>query len=133
MSHRFSISVTMAVLLALIVSSVAMAAVRTNVPDYAPGSNVTLSGGGGSAGFQGGETVNVSVSGPNNQALSCSDVAASDGTWSCQVTVGSDPADAGTYTYTATGATSGATQDGSFTVTAPPPPPTVEPTQAPTA
>lgn len=132
MSHRFSFSVTLAVILALVLSTVAMAAVKTDQPDYNPGSTVTISGDNSdNAGWQAGETVNVAVSGPNGQSLSCSVVVASDGTWSCQVTLSSDPADAGNYTYTAAGATSNASQDGSFTVTAPPP--TFEPSPVPTA
>jgi outer membrane biosynthesis protein TonB len=58
------------------------------------------------------------------------------GAWSCQVTLPSDESAAGYYEFTATGQTSGVSESGAFTVTAPPPPavdPTPEPTQEPTA
>ena len=119
-------------LLALVLSSVAAAAIRTGQDDYAPGSAVTISGDNSDgAGFQAGESIHVDVSGPDGQSLSCDATADSEGAWSCDVTVGSDASAAGTYQYTATGAEFGVSQNGSFTVSAPPP--TVEPTQQPTA
>ncbi|MEO7839411.1 MAG: PxKF domain-containing protein [Anaerolineales bacterium] len=110
----------------------ALAMPTAAVPDYPPGSVVTISGDNSDgAGFAPAETVHVDVSGPNGSALACDATADDIGAWSCQVTVSSDDSAAGDYSYIATGETSGASQNGSFTVTAPPPP-TVEPTQEPT-
>jgi len=94
---------------------IAQAAVTTDKPDYAPGSTVTISGDNSDgAGYLAGETVHVDVSGPYEYTASCEGVADGDGAWSCQVTLRDDDSADGTYSYTATGQTSGVSQDGTF-------------------
>jgi trimeric autotransporter adhesin len=123
------------ILLQAVMPIPALAMAGTDLPDYTPGSVVTISGDNSDgAGFLPGENVHVDVSDPDGAALSCDAAAGEDAAWSCQVTLPSDAAE-GEYSYAATGQGSGASQSGSFTVTAPPPPsiePTQEPTQAPT-
>jgi hypothetical protein len=116
MKHRFSISLTIAMVLALVVTSLATAAVWTDKPDYSPGEVVTISGDNSDgAGFAAGETVNVDVSSPNGYSASCDAVADDFGAWSCQVTLAGDESAIGEYAYTATGQTSGVSQSGTFT------------------
>jgi hypothetical protein len=92
------------------------AAVRTDQSSYAPGATVTISGDNSDgAGYTSGETVDVAVSGPEEYASSCSATAALSGAWSCQVTLDSQSSAIGSYSYTATGQTSGVSQSGSFT------------------
>jgi VCBS repeat-containing protein len=96
--------------------SVAGARVWTDQEDYAPGSVVIISGDNSDdAGFLPGETVIVSVSGPNGYAETCEAVADAAGAWSCQVTLWDDETAVGDYVYTAAGQTSGVTQSGQFT------------------
>src|SRR5438132_5703182 len=93
----------------------ATAAVSTDQPTYAPGSTVTISGDNSDgAGYLEGETVDVGVSGPGEAAYSCSAGAGGSGAWSCQVTLASGASAVGSYAYTATGRTSGVSQEGSF-------------------
>jgi len=100
---------------ALMVSAVAGAAVWTDQQDYAPGSVVTISGDNSNdAGYLPGETVVVSVSGPNGYEASCEAVADENGAWSCQVTLWDTDLAQGTYTYTATGQLSGTSESGTF-------------------
>jgi len=77
---------------------------------------VTISGDNSNgAGYLAGEAVHVDVSGGSGYSSSCDAVADAAGAWSCQVTLSSDAAVAGgSYTYTAKGATSGATESGTF-------------------
>src|SRR3990170_790451 len=97
-------------------TSLAFASVSTDQPDYAPGSVVTISGDNSNgAGYLAGETVAVSVSGPNGYAASCEGLADDNGAWSCQVTLWDSELAEGEYSYTATGLTSGVSETGSFT------------------
>jgi hypothetical protein len=77
--------------------------VASDKGDYSPGSVVTITGDNSNGvGYVPGNTVNVSVSGPNGWTSSCSATVGTDGSWSCQVTLSSDPTVAvGTYSYTA--------------------------------
>lgn len=89
--------------------------VGTDQPDYAPGSTVTISGDNSDrVGYQPGETVHVSVTGPNGYAATCDGTAGVDGAWSCQVTLDPTGAAVGDYAYTATGAASGTHETGTF-------------------
>lgn len=109
----------------------ALAMTTTDQSDYAPGSLVTISGDNSDAvRYTAGGTVHVDVTGPNGYSASCEATADENGAWFCRVTAGDSD---GVYSYTATDQTSLASESGSFTVTAPPPPPTAEPTQPPTA
>ncbi|MDQ3004666.1 MAG: hypothetical protein M3R47_04695 [Chloroflexota bacterium] len=64
----------------------ALAMPTAAVPDYPPGSVVTINGDNSDgAGFAPAETVHVDVSGPNGSALSCDATADDNGAWSCQV------------------------------------------------
>lgn len=93
-------------MVALLAVGSAAAWVDTDQDDYAPGSVVTISGGnddGGAPGYVAGNEVNVAVSGPNGWSSTCSATIAEGGSWSCTVTLDSDPAVAvGDYSYTAT-------------------------------
>lgn len=94
----------------------AMATVWTDQVDYSPGSIVTISGDNSdNAGYQSGETVNVSVNGPYNYDSKCSGTTDVNGAWSCQITLSSDYTAEGNYTYTAVGQISKVTQSGTFT------------------
>jgi hypothetical protein len=94
----------------------AAAAVSTDQPSYAPGSTVTISGGNSDgARYAPGEAVRVVVSGPSSYAASCTATADGSGAWSCQIALASDASAIGSYSYTATGETSGVSQTGSFT------------------
>jgi hypothetical protein len=93
----------------------AFGSVRTDQDDYAPGSVVTISGDNGNgAGYLPGETVRVDVSGPNGYASSCEGVADDAGAWSCQVALWDSLDAVGSYSYVATGLTSGVTETGAF-------------------
>ena len=93
----------------------ALAYVETDKAEYAPGSVVTISGDNSDyVGYVAGETVDVTVSGPNGYASECSGVADVNGSWSCQVTLWGTDAAIGMYTYTATGQSSGITESGTF-------------------
>jgi hypothetical protein len=90
-----------------IVASVATASVWTNQSDYSPGSTVTISGDNSNgAGYVPDNTVNVAATNTDTGwSDSCSATVADDGTWSCDLTLSSDPSEAvGSYTYTATSA-----------------------------
>ena len=96
-----------------------VATVRTDQADYAPGSVVTISGDNSNfdvgAGYLPDESVHVDVYGPNGYYATCEAVAGADGSWSCQVTLWDSPLAVGDYSYTATGLTSGTTENGTFT------------------
>lgn len=117
---RFSGAVLCGFLLATVLATVGVtapadAAVSTNQADYSPGSTVTISGDNSDgAGWLAGETVNVQVNGPVGFTASCSAVADSTGSWSCQITLGTTVDSIGAYSYTATGGTSGTSQTGTF-------------------
>jgi PKD domain len=100
---RFAL-VTAVLVGALTVAGLAFGAVTTDQPDYAPGSVATISGDNSNgAGYVPGNTVDVTASGGVGWSDSCSATVAGDGTWSCTVTLSSDPAVAvGSYSYTAT-------------------------------
>jgi hypothetical protein len=103
---------------AAILVGIAGAAVWTDRPDYSPGSTVTISGDNrDGAGYLGGETVHVDVSGPNDWTATCDGQAADDesAAWSCQVTLADNDDAIGDYEYTATGLDSGVTESGTFT------------------
>jgi hypothetical protein len=97
-------------------ATVAQAAVWTDQTDYPPGSVVTIHGDNSDgAGYQAGETVNVVVNQPNDITQTCDGTADDSGAWSCQITLGTGIAAVGSYSYTATGQTSGVSQNGTFT------------------
>jgi hypothetical protein len=116
---RMKSALVLAVSLALLWTSVAVAAVRTDQVDYAPGSVVTISGDNSNfaegEGYFPGETVHVDVSGPSGWTATCDAVADEAGGWSCQVTLADGPEAVGEYAYTATGLDSGTTESGTFT------------------
>jgi hypothetical protein len=92
----------------------------TDQQDYSPGSVVTISGNdnnlnGNNIGFLTGETVFVSVQGPNGYTATCEAIADSYGAWSCQITLWASNLAVGDYTYTATGLTSGVSVTSTFT------------------
>src|SRR5215469_6584715 len=94
----------------------AQAAVWTDQTDYPPGSVVTIHGDNSdAAGYQPGETVHVDVNDPNGSTQSCDATVDDSGAWSCQITLGTGIAAVGSYSYTATGQTSGVSQSGTFT------------------
>ena len=139
MNNKFLNALTIAViLLQSLLPIPALAMASTDQSDYAPGSVVTINGDNSDgAGFVAGEVVHVDVTGPNAYAAACESVSNESAFWFCQVTVPEGADAAGSYSYTATGQTSLASQSGTFTVTAPPPTeppadPTEEPTQQPT-
>src|SRR5689334_12804970 len=90
--RRFSILVVTLVG-ALIAAAVSFGAVTTDQQDYSPGSIVTISGDNGNgAGYVAGSTVDVAASADNGLwSDACSATVAEDGTWSCTVTLSSDP------------------------------------------
>jgi hypothetical protein len=103
--------------LALVLTvGIGQAAVWTDKADYSPGEVVTINGDNSDgAGYAAGETVQVDVSGPSGYTSSCNGVADSSGAWSCQVTLNADASAVGSYSYTATGQTSGVSESGTFT------------------
>ncbi len=102
-------------LLAVTAGSVS-AAVWTDQADYVPGSVVTISGDNSDgAGFLAGETVLVSVLGPNGYSATCIGTVDDSGAFTCQITLWNSDLAVGDYTYTATGGASGVTQAGAFT------------------
>src|SRR3990172_12446358 len=115
--RNLALGLSLAVALSLLVAPLkALAAVWTDLPDYAPGSVVTISGDNSDgAGYLAGETVYVDVNGPNGYTATCEAVADDNGAWSCQVTLWDSELAVGEYTYTATGQTSGVSQSGTFT------------------
>ncbi len=112
---RTSVLLVFLLLMALCART-ASAMVWTDQQDYAPGSIVILSGDNSDgAGYLAGETVVVSVSGPNGYAASCAAVADETGAWTCQVLLWADERAEGYYSYTATGQSSGTIDTGQFT------------------
>jgi hypothetical protein len=113
---RFTVALQALLLMAMLVlPALTSAAVWTDQADYAPGSVVTISGDNSDgAGYVPAETVNVVVTGPNGYQESCSATADETGAWSCQVTLWNNSNALGDYSYTATGAESGVSQNGSF-------------------
>jgi len=103
---KLSVILILAMMLTMVISTVASAEVWTDQEDYAPGSVVTLGGNNdenGAPGYVEGNSVDVVVSGPNDWTAACSGTVAADGAWSCTITLDSDPAIAvGDYSYTAT-------------------------------
>src|SRR5262245_46928381 len=95
---------------ALIAVPTALADVWTDQADYTPGSPVTIHGSGYSA-FEG---INIEVTAPYGQVSGTTD-ADPDGAFQWSFGLPSDDSAVGTYTYTATGVTSGISQSGSFT------------------
>ncbi len=100
-------------------TSLPIANIWTDLPDYSPGSVVTISGNDNSlnntnVGFLAGETVHVDVTGPNGYAATCDGIADSFGKWSCQITLWASDLAGGSYTYIAVGLTSGISISGSF-------------------
>ena len=116
MKNKFLNALVIAMVLFHAVAPIsALAWVGTDEPEYSPGSDVTISGDNSdNAGYQAGETVHVDVSGPNGYTAACEGIADTNGAWSCQVTLRSDSSAVGTYTYTATGLSSGVSQSGMF-------------------
>lgn len=101
---RFAL-ITAVLVGALVTAAVAFGAVTTDKQDYTPGSVVTISGDNSNgAGYVAGNAVSVAATADNGPwADSCSATVADDGTWSCTVTLSSDPAVAvGSYSYVAT-------------------------------
>ncbi|HSR20909.1 MAG TPA: MBG domain-containing protein, partial [Anaerolineales bacterium] len=131
MKQRVLAGLSLALVLVMALGpAAAFAAAQSDQPDYAPGAVVTISGDNSDgAGYLPDETVTVDVTGPSDISLSCEAAVGADGAWSCAVTLPDSADAAGDYGYTAAGQSSGASQGGSFTVTAPPA--TEEPTQAP--
>jgi hypothetical protein len=107
---KFWNATTLALVLALLIAPLASAAVWTDKDDYAPGSTVTIFGGNdadGLPGYKEGDLVNVAVSGPSDPAVAASAcesvLVGAGGSWSCTLTLWSDPSLAvGSYFYTAT-------------------------------
>src|SRR5262245_20273034 len=95
---------------ALIAVPTALADVWTDQADYTPGSPVTIHGNGYSA-FEG---INIEVTAPYGQVSGTTD-ADPEGAFQWSFGLPSDDSAVGTYTYTATGVTSGISQSGSFT------------------
>jgi hypothetical protein len=94
-------------------------AAGTSLGDFAPGSVVTVSGNNaGAAGWTAGETVHVAATAPDGSIVSGDATADDAGAWSCGLSLAGD-AVTGDYSYTAAGLTSGVSQSGTFTVTAP--------------
>jgi hypothetical protein len=67
------------------------------------------------AGYQAGEEVTVTVTEPEGGTTSCSASADTTGAWSCPIVLAADDSAVGSYSYTATGRSSGVSQSGSFT------------------
>jgi len=116
MKRKLYTAFALAVIFAMAMTSLALAAVWTDKPDYSPGEVVTISGDNSDgAGFLAGETVHVDVLGPNGYVSACDATADDNGAWFCQVTLWNTLDAVGTYLYTATGQISGVSQDGTFT------------------
>ena len=116
MKRSLNIAFTLAVILSLMINSVALAYVSTDQPDYSPGSVVTISGDNSDGvGFQAGEGIHVDVTGPNGYISACDTTADENGAWSCQVNLWDDASAVGSYSYIATGLASNVSQNGVFT------------------
>ena len=117
-NHKIIYILVLTAALALALTSIAMANVWTDQPDYAPGSMVTISGDNSdNAGYVSGEEVQVEVWGPNGYHEFCNPpgVADDNGAWSCLVTLWDNELALGNYNYAATGQRSGVSQSGIFT------------------
>lgn len=100
----------------LLTAGIALGTVSTDQEDYSPGSVVTIDGDNSNgAGYLAGETVSVTVQGPNGYTASCEGAADEAGAWSCQVTLWDTYLAWGEYSYTATGQVSGVSESGAFT------------------
>jgi len=105
-SKRMQAVLAITVILTLVVPWTAFAAVWTDQADYYPGSVVTISGDnsdGDGHDYVPGETVQVSVAGPNGYSSSCAPTVDDAGAWSCQVTLWDSDLAVGAYNYTASG------------------------------
>ena len=109
----------LALALLLVGASASFAAVWTDQPDYAPGSQVTIHGDNSdAAGYFAGEPVFVEVWGPNGFRVSSepnNPTVDTNGAWSWQFTLWNSENAVGEYRYTATGRTSNVSQSGTFT------------------
>jgi hypothetical protein len=109
-------SFSIAMILLLLINSLALAYVSSDQEDYSPGSVVTLFGDNrDDVGFFAGETILVQVFGPNGYSAECFAISDDAGAWSCQVTLWDSYLAIGEYTYIATGLSSGISQSGVFT------------------
>lgn len=87
----------------------------TDQKDYFPGSVVTISGDNADgAGYTAGESVNVTVSGPNGYSAACTATVNALGAWSCQVTLMASDSAIGSYSFIAA-SSSGIVREGNFT------------------
>jgi hypothetical protein len=83
--------------------------------DYFPGSVVTISGDNADgAGYSSGESVKVTVSGPNGYSAACTATVNALGGWSCQVTLWASDQAVGSYSFVAA-SSSGIVKEGTFT------------------
>lgn len=113
-SDRLWTAMALAIVLTLALPWAAFAAVWTDLPDYSPGSVVSIFGDNSDgAGYVPGESVYVEVLGPNGYAAACEGIADAAGAWSCQVTLWDNELAIGEYSYTATG--QNVTEAGTFT------------------
>ena len=118
-STKILVTLVLALGLVLAGASATFAAVWTDQPDYAPGSQVTIHGDNSDgAGYLAGELVSVEVWGPNGFHISSEPInptADANGAWSWQFTLWNSENGVGEYRYTATGRTSSVSQSGMFT------------------
>ena len=97
-------------------SSLGLPSAYTDAEDYTPGSVVTFSGDNAEgAGYLPGETVVVTVKGPNGFTASCEALVGKYGEWSCSITLWDDATAIGEYSYDVSGLESGAFFTGKFT------------------
>ena len=116
--HVTSVLLALTLVVLLLLPSAAQARVWTDQEDYSPGATVTIHGeNSDGVAYTPGETVLVSVSGPNNYTGSCEAAVANDGkgSWACDVVLANDESAEGAYTYTAVGQSSGTIESGNFT------------------
>ena len=120
MNPATKILMTLVLALGLVLAGVSasFAAVWTDQPDYAPGSQVTIHGDNSDgAGYLAGEPVFVEVWGPNGFHVPSepnNPTADANGAWSWQLTLWNSANAVGEYRYTATGRTSSVSQSGMF-------------------
>jgi hypothetical protein len=108
-------ALAVAAVVALAGARLAGATVWTDLPDYSPGSTVWIQGNNANgADYRSGETVDVSVQGPNGYAANCSATVNGAGYWVCSIALWDSYLAVGSYTYTALGRTSGTTESGQF-------------------
>jgi len=117
-STKILVTLVLALGLVLAGASASFAAVWTDQPDYAPGSQVTIHGDNSDgASYLAGEPVFVDVWGPNSFHVSSepnNPTAGANGAWSWQFTLWNSANAVGEYRYTATGRTSSVSQSGMF-------------------